>query len=122
MQAVVDYANHFPQRFWGSEKGLPLFRWESGDPIKREEVQHYLAVAALAAGLRKEEIGSHSLRIGGATAMYHVVDDLAKVRRFGRWSSDTFHAYLWESHEPMRGIAESMAHDQSELTRPAAGQ
>ena len=29
-------------------------------------------------------MGSHSLRIGGATAMYHVVDDLQVVRRFER--------------------------------------
>ncbi len=83
-------------------------------------MQHYLTIAGLAAGLRKEEIGSHSLRIGGATAMYHAVDDLQRVKRFGRWASDSFHGYLWESHEPMRGISTNMATDVSELTAPPA--
>ena len=61
-------------------------------------------------------VGAHSLRIGGATAMYHVVGDLQIVRRFGRWSSDTFH--LWESHEPAEGTARKTAADEPELIAP----
>ncbi|CAK0794038.1 unnamed protein product, partial [Prorocentrum cordatum] len=114
------HAQH-PQRFdHGAEARLPLFRWASGALAKREEVQHFLALAGLAAGLKREEIGSRSLRIGGATAMYHVTDDLAKVQRCGRWASDPFHAYLWESREPQRDVARRMANDHSELTTPAA--
>eukprot|EP00959_Pyramimonas_sp_CCMP1952_P397488 8328972-Pyramimonas_sp.AAC.1 len=61
-----------PRRFDPrAEARLPLFRWASGAPVKREEVQHFLTLAGLAAGLKREEIGPHSLRIGGATAMYH---------------------------------------------------
>ena len=52
--------------------------------------------------------------------MYHVVDDLKRVQRFGRWATDTFHIYLWESHEPMRPVARGMAEDRSELTQPLA--
>ncbi|CAK0900673.1 unnamed protein product [Prorocentrum cordatum] len=110
---------HHPQRIRGTEERLPLFRWASGTPIRRAEVQHFLTVAGLAAGLSREEIGSHSLRIGGATAMYHVTEDLSRVRRFGRWQSDAFHGYLWESHEPMKGISGKMARDTSSLTNPA---
>ena len=51
--------------------------------------------------------------------MYHVTDDLARVRRYGRWQSDAFHGYLWESHEPMKQIANRMAQDRSSLTKPA---
>jgi len=120
VNALAAMQSHLPQRFNGSEERLPLFRWLSGEPVKREEVQHYLVLAGLAAGLRREEIGSHSLRIGGATAMYHVTDDLAKVQRYGRWASDSFHSYLWESHEPQRDVARRMANDMSELTTPAA--
>ena len=50
--------------------------------------------------------------------MYHVVHDLQIVERFGRWATDTFHSYLWESHEPMRGVASGMAADHTELTTP----
>ena len=53
--------------------------------------------------------------------MYHVVEDLQVVRRFGGWATDTFHSYLWESHEPMRGVAERMARDETELTTPRQG-
>eukprot|EP00974_Lingulodinium_polyedra_P120455 11175092-Lingulodinium_polyedra.AAC.1 len=63
-------------------------------------------------------MGSHSLRIGGATCLYHTVQDLGRVRRFGRWSSDCFHDYLWESHEAAKGLARQMALDVSELTVP----
>ncbi|CAK0860803.1 unnamed protein product, partial [Prorocentrum cordatum] len=110
---------HHPQRIKGTEERLPLFRWASGTPIRRAEARHFLTVAGLAAGLSREEIGSHSLRIGGATAMYHVTEDLSRVRRFGRWQSDAFHGYLWESHEPMKGISGKMARGTSSLTNPA---
>ena len=96
-------------------------RYEDGSAITRADIQHYLRLAAWAEGWDEEDIGSHSLRIGGATAMYHTVQDLEKVKRFGRWSSDAFHGYLWESHEQMVGIAAAMAADNTELTKPAAG-
>ncbi|CAK0831662.1 unnamed protein product [Prorocentrum cordatum] len=110
---------HHPQRIKGTEERLPIFRWASGTPIRRAEVQHFLTVAGLAARLSKEEIGNRSLRIGGATAMYHVTEDLSRARQFGRWQSDTFHGYLWESHEPMKGVSRKMARDTSSLTNPA---
>ena len=50
--------------------------------------------------------------------MYHSVPDLQAVRRFGRWASDAFHVYLWESHEQMQGISRRMALDVSELATP----
>ncbi|CAK0871294.1 unnamed protein product, partial [Prorocentrum cordatum] len=98
---------HHPQRIKGTEERLPIFRWASGTPIRRAEVQHFLTVAGLAAGLSREEIGSRSLRIGGTTAMYHVTEDLSRVRRFGRWQSDACRGYLWESREPMKEGRES---------------
>ncbi|CAK0861117.1 unnamed protein product [Prorocentrum cordatum] len=101
---------HHPQRIKGHRGTAAPF------PLG---VQHFLTVAGLAAGLSREEIGSHSLRIGGATAMYHVTEDLSRVRQFGRWQSDAFHGYLWESHEPMKGISGKMARDTSSLTNPA---
>eukprot|EP00959_Pyramimonas_sp_CCMP1952_P030880 647512-Pyramimonas_sp.AAC.1 len=53
--------------------------------------------------------------------MHHAVDDLQRVKRFGRWAPDSrFHGYLWESHEPMRGISTNMATDTSKLTAPPA--
>ena len=93
-------------------------RLQDGSALKREVVQHYLRLAAMAQGYDGDKMGSHSLRIGGATAMYHTTNDLQRVRRFGRWVSDCFHSYLWESHEHMQGVARAMATDDSELTAP----
>jgi len=113
---MADIYNMVPLRFGEKTKENPLFLKESGDSIRREEIQHILELGAIALGINAERMGSHSLRIGGATALYHTVQDLEKVKRFGRWKSDAFHGYLWESHEPQRGLAKSMALDESSLT------
>ena len=99
------------------EAAEPAMRWASGAFVRWAEVQHYLELAALVGGLEAQEVGSHRLRIG-ATAMYPVVDDPEKVRRFGRWNSDAFHISLKESHEPMRPIARGTAAGRTELIRP----
>ena len=109
---------NFPERVRGSEIDTPLFRFHDGSVIKREHIQHYLELAALAIGFPAGKMGSHSLRIGGATALYHSCGDLQRVRRFGRWESDTFHQYLWESHEHARGLSKGMATDDGTLTVP----
>jgi hypothetical protein len=110
---------HFPQRVSGSERNLALCRFSNGDPVKREDVQHLMQLAALAAGQDPNRMGSHSLRIGGATALYHATQDLELVKRYGRWLSDAFHGYLWESHEKQTGFSTGMATDFSELTAPS---
>ena len=119
VKAAWEFEREFPERLRGSEKMEPLLRYEDGSAIQRTDIQHYLRLAAWAEGWDEDDIGSHSLRIGGATAMYHTVQDLEKVKRFGRWSSDAFHGYLWESHEQMVGVAAAMAADNTELTKPA---
>ena len=53
-------------------------------------------------------MGSHSLRIGGATALYRAGHDIETIKRFGRWTSSAVHSYLWETNERQRGLAENM--------------
>eukprot|EP00959_Pyramimonas_sp_CCMP1952_P299368 6261160-Pyramimonas_sp.AAC.1 len=55
------------------------------------------------------DLGSHSLRIGGASALYAAFKDTALVQRWGRWSSDAFQGYLWEARGMAEGVASSMA-------------
>ena len=118
VQATTRIFVQHPQRMKGNETHLPVMRWEDGSPISRVSIQNLLELSAVATGQDPSEIGSHSLRIGGASAMYHSVPDLQAVRRFGRWASDAFHVYLWESHEQMQGISRRMALDVSELAAP----
>ena len=100
LEAMAEVEEIFPERVHnGKENQLPLFRLASGKPILRTQVQRLLEISAIGIGVEPGKMGSHSLRIGGATAMYHALGDLGTVRRFGRWASDCFHGYLWEASE-----------------------
>ena len=96
--ALWDYAEQFPERFHGGpEAHLPIARWSDGSWVRREQVQQLLRAAAVAVGLPAERFMSHSLRVGGASALYHVTNDIEFVKLWGRWTSQAFHRYLWES-------------------------
>ena len=110
--ALEDLRRLCPERFEnGREVNMPLCRWADGSLIERGEVQNVLQEAAEACGLPPTRFKSHSLRIGGASALYHAVGDMETVKRYGRWSSSAFHTYLWDSAEQSKGIAEKMAKD-----------
>ena len=72
--------------------------------------------AAATANVPKERIATHSLRIGGASALLHAGFSVALIQRWGRWASDAFQSYLWESSEDARGVAAKMTSDKSTLT------
>ena len=114
VEAAAMLQRHFPERFT-SEKHLPLCRWADGKPVKREDIQEILERAARAEGWPAEKVRSHSLRIGGATALYHIFGDIEIVKRWGRWASSAFHGYLWESNEKSLGIAKGMALDDTTI-------
>ena len=107
---------HAPERFAeGAEGRRPLFRWSSGKVVKREQLQAALQRAAAAEGLPPRRFKSHSLRIGGASALWHALGDAEAVKRWGRWSSSAFHGYLYDSEEQSRGVAAAMARDVATL-------
>ena len=47
-------------------------------------------------GFHRNNVSSHSLRAGGAMAMHLANIDHAIIKKFGRWSSDTFLMYIHE--------------------------
>ncbi|CAK9076517.1 unnamed protein product [Durusdinium trenchii] len=99
-----------PRRFGkGPESHLPLFRWASGAVIKRLEVQNLLQKAAKALGLPAERFQSHSLRIGGASALYQATGEIEVVKRTGRWTSSAVQRYLHDSGDVLAGLAKKMA-------------
>ena len=99
-----------PRRFGrGPESHLPLFRWASGPVIKRLEVQNLLQRAARALGLPAERFQSHSLRIGGASALYQATGEIEVVKRTGRWTSSAVQRYLHDSGDVLSGLARKMA-------------
>ena len=118
VQALGEMERHYPERFRGAEAEEPLFRFEDGTPIARDDIHDMVQLAAVADGQQGARFGSHSLRIGGATALYQGTKDLEQVKRFGRWTSDAFHGYLWESHERQEGLSARMAKADGLLLAP----
>ena len=114
VRALHELRMTMPARFGdGAEANLPLFRWSEGGMVAREHVQLVLEEAARAVGLPPARFRSHSLRIGGASAMLHVTGQFDLVKRFGRWTSDAVHGYLHDSAQQAKGFAALMAADVS---------
>ena len=69
-----------------------------------------LARGARACGIPEGKVGVHSLRSGGATAIHAATkgnSDL--VKRSGRWASDAYQGYIWETEHMTQGLAAGMA-------------
>lgn len=97
-EAASEIFTAFPERQKGGEEdGLPLFRLSDGSPVKRSLIRDLLGRGATRAGYPRSRVGVHSLRVGGATALWLASEGNAPlVRRLGRWASDAYHRYLWD--------------------------
>ena len=111
VQAARNIFVCFPNRYQGGvEESEPLFRDDEGRPISREAISALLVkAAARAVGEEPGDLKIRSLRFGGASALWAAYKDAAIVKRFGRWASDSFQTYLWDSKESSRGVATNMA-------------
>ena len=83
-----------------------LFVHTDGRPLQREEVQALLRWSASEELLDPEDYGSHSLRFGGASALWASFHDSGLVQRWGRWASNCFQGYVWESRQASQGVAD----------------
>ena len=77
--------------------------------LKRLEVQEILQRAARAEGLPADRFLSHSLRIGGASALFQVSADVELVKRMGRWSSAAVQRYLHDGGHVLKQLSTKMA-------------
>ena len=93
----------------------PLLRFMSGKSLTRPNIVSWLQRAAVATGAPANEYAAHSLRIGGAYALYHIFGDVDLVRRYGRWTSSAFHVYLWEARPSTKLVAHGMVKDAQPL-------
>ena len=110
MKAVIQLYLHFPQRYQGgSESDDPLFRSRDDRPIPRTAITSLIERAARGLGQDEGHLGTHSLRFGGASAIWSQYQDSAMVKRWGRWSSDSFQTYVWEGRNTAQGVAKKMA-------------
>ena len=87
----------------------PALMTNSGYVLTREVVSEALRAAAVDCGIPASSLASHSLRIGGATALHAAGWTDEDVRRFGRWASDCWRRYVYSNRHEVRGVARSMA-------------
>ena len=109
-----------PERF-RSDKEKVFARWVSDLLIADIQATRILKTAVTMNGMNPDLYALHSLRSGGATALYRATGDLDLVARYGRWKSSSIHSYLWESHQMLLGIAELMASEGGPIVHSAAG-
>ena len=116
VQALKAFKDMAPQRFGQGREALkPLFRWGSGQVVKRIQIQNTLQRAAVAVGLPPERFLSHSLRIGGASALFQGTGEIELVKRTGRWSSSAVQRYLHDGEVALEGVAAKMANVQQQV-------
>eukprot|EP00435_Cladocopium_sp_Y103_P067566 s528_g30.t1 len=109
VKAMVNLFHQFPQRYQGgSEAEELLFRSLDDRPIPRTAIQALIERAAKGLNLPNGDLGTHSLRFGGASALWAQYQDTALVKRWGRWTSDSFQTYIWEARETAKGVAQKM--------------
>ena len=108
VSAVATYARARPGRYRGAHELGAFFTNERDQPLLRGQVQEALAHAAVDAGADPKDIGTHSLRIGGASALWNTFRDTALVQRWGRWTSSAFQSYLWDARALAEGVSGRM--------------
>ena len=80
----------------GASESTPLFRDPTTNgPLRTDFVRDMVRTLMGAIGERDpSHFGSHSLRIGGATALFAAGADPTVIRTMGRWSSDCYRLYV----------------------------
>ena len=94
-----------------------LFRHADGRAIKKEKLQEKLRAAATKCSYDCRDYSSHSLRAGGATAMYHADIPIEDIQRRGRWKSDCWRIYIFGDRNRARGLLDAMTASCVELFR-----
>ena len=106
VRALTDLYKRYPEKF--NNREVVFATWRNGEAIKPPHLTTLLRSAVLKNGADPSKYSIHSLRAGGATALYRATHDIDLVARFGRWKSASISAYLWEIHQMMTGLSDCM--------------
>ncbi len=91
------------------EPTSPLFTQAGGKPLSRSTVVATIKRMAKACGLPVSSYSSHSLRRGGASALWAAGFSREQVMLMGRWLSNAYILYVAEPHDRLAGAAARMA-------------
>ena len=79
---------------------VPLFRVPGGvEPLRTDQILRVTRQLMTAIGEEPAQFGTHSFRIGGATALFAAGADETVIRTMGRWSSDIHQLYVRACYE-----------------------
>jgi len=78
----------------GERMTTPMFRKPDGSAFTTDDIRNIVRQIVFAIGEDPAEFGAHSLRIGGATALFAAGADPIHIRTMGRWSSDCYRLYV----------------------------
>ena len=78
----------------GAGSSTPMFRRSDGTAFSVAELRDIVKALMRAVGEDPDQFGAHSLRIGGATALYAAGADPIHIKTMGRWSSDCWRIYV----------------------------
>ena len=78
----------------GQEATTPMFRKADGAAFTTDDIRNVVRQLCVAVGEDPLDFGAHSLRIGGATALFAAGADPLHIRTMGRWSSDCYRLYV----------------------------
>ena len=79
----------------GQASSTPLFRDPStNSPLKYDVINTMIKSLMRAIGENPDEFATHSMRIGGATALFAAGANETVIRTMGRWSSDLHRLYV----------------------------
>ena len=97
-----------PNHLSVNNAGTHLFTLSGGDVLHRDKVESSLRQAARQLKIPDDVLSTHSLRAGGATAMWAAGYSVEEIQRRGRWVSQCFRIYIWEGRERAVGVATRM--------------
>ena len=95
-----------PEHF-GSPRNF-LFTLDDGRVLSRGAMVELLRVGGVAEGVPASALSVISLRAGGASALWELGYSVEEIKRRGRWLSDAWRCYVWESRERWREVASDM--------------
>ena len=84
VKALIQLYLHFPQRYQGGNEAEDLlFRTRDDKPVPRAAIQALIERAAKGLNLPESDLGTHSLRFGGASALWAQYQDTSLVHTMG---------------------------------------
>ena len=98
----------------------PLFAYvtktHAWTPVTPKHIRQWLASSLRALGIDPSKYSSHSLRKGGATAMYRASVPLELIRMYGGWADTQFLTqYVFPDENAAVGVADRMMNGVSKL-------